>query len=64
MSPLLEEIQIMGQRDLDQIQAESKDPMGDRVNEVRDAFEAGRISEEAYEEMLMGIGAASNEAGF
>ena len=61
MSPLLEEIQIMGQRDMDQIKAESDDPMGDRVNEIRDAFQAGRISEEAYEKMLMGIGEVSSE---
>ena len=64
MSPLLEEIQMMGQRDMDKIRAKSKDPMGDRVEEVRDAFQAGQISEEAYEKMLMGIGAASSEAGF
>ena len=78
MSPLLEEIQIMGERDMDQIQADSRDSMGpggiagsaigtagmsplEEEIQMMGQEAMGQIqadSKRAYEEMLMGTGAA------
>ena len=41
----------------------TEDPLEAHVEGVRDAFQRGQIDEATYEEMMLSIGKASDEAG-
>jgi hypothetical protein len=52
---------LLGQ--INQYGPTTEDPLEAHVEGVRDAFQRGEIDEATYEEMMLSIGKASDEAG-